>query len=101
MRQVSVHGVSQDRNALQVAAGARVVRDAREPTTTNNNNSKTQSTEFAPLPFLCRSTQDGSALVNVKGHLVSPAAGNRPQPFTEVFILSQIQVGAPESLKHA
>nr|BBC28469.1 serine/threonine-protein kinase [Yamagishiella unicocca] len=36
---------------------------------------------------------DGSALVNVTGQLVSPAAGNKPQPFTEVFVLSQIQAG--------
>lgn len=36
--------------------------------------------------------QDGSALVNVTGQLVSPAASNKPQPFMEVFVLSQIQV---------
>ncbi|GFR43202.1 hypothetical protein Agub_g4240 [Astrephomene gubernaculifera] len=36
---------------------------------------------------------DGSALVNVTGQLVSPAAGNKPQPFTEIFVLSQVQAG--------
>ncbi|PNW81498.1 hypothetical protein CHLRE_06g249150v5 [Chlamydomonas reinhardtii] len=36
---------------------------------------------------------DGSALVNVTGQLVSPAASNKPQPFMEVFVLSQIQAG--------
>nr|ADI46833.1 MAPKK1f [Volvox carteri f. nagariensis] len=35
----------------------------------------------------------GSALVNVAGRLESPAAANKPQPFTEVFVLSQMQVG--------
>ncbi|GLC41062.1 hypothetical protein PLESTB_000947600 [Pleodorina starrii] len=36
---------------------------------------------------------DGSALVNVAGRLESPAAGNKPQPFTEIFVLSQMQAG--------
>nr|BCL66198.1 serine/threonine-protein kinase [Volvox reticuliferus]BCL66266.1 serine/threonine-protein kinase [Volvox reticuliferus] len=36
---------------------------------------------------------DGSALVNVAGRLESPAAINKPQPFTEVFVLSQMQAG--------
>ncbi|PNH03249.1 Mitogen-activated protein kinase kinase 1 [Tetrabaena socialis] len=37
--------------------------------------------------------EDGSALVNVSGQLVSPAASNKPQLFTELFVLSQIQAG--------
>jgi hypothetical protein len=40
---------------------------------------------------------DGSALVHVQGHLklmgMSNGPGNKPVPFTEVFILSQIQPG--------
>ncbi|KXZ43451.1 hypothetical protein GPECTOR_90g538 [Gonium pectorale] len=36
---------------------------------------------------------DGSALVNVSGRLVTPAAGALPQHYNEVFVLSQFQPG--------
>lgn len=78
-----------------------VQRLMRECPCTHHRQQREEPTGLTLLTFLCRPAQDGSALVNVKGHLVSPAAGNRPQPFTEVFILSQIQVGAAEPLKRA